>query len=125
MNRTTKQKNMKHECTILLMALALSGPALTLTAQDADGPPPGDRPPRHDRGPGGPRRDQQGGNEGPGFRAPRGDQQGGNEGPGFRAPRGDQQGGNEGPGFRPPRGDQTGPNDGQRPPRPQRPPGDQ
>jgi hypothetical protein len=43
---------------MFIAALALAGSALTLTAQDQGGPPPGDRPPREGRprGPGGPGR---------------------------------------------------------------------
>src|SRR5262249_56332422 len=44
----------KKNCKMLILALALSGSALTLTAQDSGAQPPGDIPPPDEGGPAGP-----------------------------------------------------------------------
>lgn len=48
--------SMKTHSKILILALALSGSAFTLAAQDDGAPPPGDLPPPHEGGPGSPGR---------------------------------------------------------------------
>src|SRR5205814_1810251 len=65
--KNTSKGNMRKHTALLITALALTGAALSLTGQDAGGPPAGDRPPLQG-GPGGP--GGQGGPGGDGHRPP-------------------------------------------------------